>query len=281
MARWVHVLAIVPQNMVSWITGALVRVRWPESLQLKVNAWFVRRFKIDMSEAELALEQYATIEDVFTRRLRPGSRTIAEPLCSPADGTLSRSVTADNNTAVQAKGITYRLDELVFGQEAAVELSGYSTIYLAPHNYHRVHAPVAGTLVGMRYFPGELWPVNRAAVQEIPNLFVRNERLVFDIKTAQGMVYVVMVGALNVGRMQAVAAPDFFSNDFPDRLQSKKGPIDVSFRPCVVKCGDELGTFMLGSTVVVVYEKSFYSQHNFVQTMENTPIMMGNSLLHV
>lgn len=274
-----RIVTILPKNIISYLTGALVRVKWPRPMSRWINAQFVDYFGIDMSEAEFALDSYETIEDVFTRRLKQDARPIQGPVCSPADGTLSFSLAAENNTAIQAKGLSYRLDELFFGEESHfVDLKWYSTVYLAPHNYHRVHSPVSGMLQQIRYYPGDLWPVNAAAVRWVPHLFIRNERLIFDIETEEGgFVYIAMVGAFNVGRIQPTAKTGFYTNPFPHSVSHS--PPKLSIQPTAIKAGDELGIFMLGSTVVLGFDRLLMERHRFVQTSENTSIMMGQSLL--
>lgn len=278
MDGFIKVLAYVPKNLVSWLTGFLVRLRLPFGLQKVLNLLFVRLFGIDMAEAEQPLDAYRCIEDVFIRKLKPGARHTQAVVCSPADGILSISAPSHNGDAVQVKGLTYRLDELVFGARRKEELAWYATVYLAPHNYHRVHAPVSGVVESIRYFPGELWPVNKPAVRTVPGLFVRNERLVFDFRLdGGGRCHVAMVGALNVGRMTSPLLPDFCTNAFHRQLGAS--PREWTELTRVTKAGDELGTFLLGSTVVVVFDQEAARRFRFVQTEKNAPILMGHSLL--
>lgn len=278
MDAFVKILAYVPKNFLSWLTGFVVRLRLPFGLQGALNLLFVRLFGIDMSEAEKPLASYRTIEDVFTRKLKPHVRPVQTSVCSPADGILSISAPAHNGEAVQVKGLTYRLDELVFGAQRKEQLAWYATVYLAPHNYHRVHAPVAGVVESIRYFPGELWPVNQPAVRTVPGLFVRNERLVFDFRLeGGGRCHVVMVGALNVGRMTSPLLPDFCTNALHRQLGAL--PREWTGLARSTKVGEELGTFLLGSTVVVVFDQEAARRFRFVQTGKNAPIMMGRSLL--
>lgn len=278
MEAVIHILGVLPRNLLSYLVGCLVRIRLPKPLNEWANRQFVQFFKIDMAEAEFPLTHYETIEDVFTRRLKEGVREIEAEVCSPADGMLSVSQAAQNNEALQVKGITYSLEELMFAGQPNVEFGWFSTIYLAPHNYHRVHSPISGELTEVRYFPGDLWPVNQAAVKNIPGLFIRNERLVFTITQPDGShVYLAMVGAFNVGRMQANHAPNFFTNQWPRRVSSTSVSLDII--PTAVKAGEELGVFMLGSTVVIGWDKRFLETHRVVQTSGNQPIMMGQSLL--
>ena len=148
----------------------------------------------------------------------------------------------------------YALQELAFGRFDSCdseELSSFATIDLAPHNYHRVHSPVGGVIRKIRYIPGELWPVNEPFVRFMPRLFNRNERLSFEIRLPNGgVVHAVMVGALNVGNLAPI------SKAF---IQPEK---DVEIE---IKSGDELGTFMLGSTVVLVLDSSATDQFDLPQ----------------
>ena len=208
----------IPLNLISYFVGWLVSLEAPSPIGSFLNKAFVFLFSINMKEAEKDISEYKTIQDIFTRKLKDGEREIESVLVSPADGTLSQSALATNDTALQAKGLTYSLKTMVYGENnlGKSNLAAYSTVYLAPHNYHRVHAPVSGLLKAMRYIPGELWPVNQPFVKWFPNIFVRNERLIFDIETSSGaMVHVVMVGALNVGKIYSDFIPGFYPSLHP------------------------------------------------------------------
>ncbi len=271
---------LLPKNLVSWLTGAAMRVKLPKGLAKATCAGFASVFRLDLAEAEHGLDSYATIEDVFTRRLKPGARPIVGPICSPADGYLARSEPAIHGQAVQAKGLDYSLAELIGGRTgagAAPAYVWYQTIYLAPHNYHRVHAPFSGRIESLRYVPGQLWPVNLPFVLRIPRLFARNERLVFNfILPGGGRAAVVMVGALNVGRIVSPLAPDLVTNAL-----ARQTGAEESFRVIGrdVEIGDELGTFMLGSTVIIAYDERALSGNLLVQAQDNRPILMGQTLI--
>ena len=271
----------IPLNLISYIVGWVVSLEAPAPISSMLNRAFVFLFSIDMNEAEKALSEYKTIQDVFTRKLKEGARDIESSVVSPADGTLSQSAKANNDTAVQAKGLTYSLKNLVYGENSLgkSDFGGYTTVYLAPHNYHRVHSPVSGDLVGMRYIPGELWPVNQPCVKWMPNIFVRNERLIFDIKTQSGaMVHAVMVGALNVGKIHSDFISDFYTNSLK---YPKHGIVEELSLPnnINIQAGSELGTFMLGSTVVLAYDEQFVKENNMVEFSGARPIKMGESIL--
>lgn len=271
---------LIPMNALSLMTGKAARWELPAPVQSLSTKAFVKAFGIDMSEAELALEDYATIEDVFTRRLKAGARPIASELCMPADGILSQSGPANNDLAIQAKGLSYSLRELMYGPQATdvAQLSWFATIYLAPHNYHRVHSPIGGTLKHLRYFPGELWPVNSPAVKWTPQLFTRNERLVFSIENEHGLLNVAMVGALNVGRITTPFVPDFASNAKLRRRPQGSPRILELERAHRIVPGQELGTFMLGSTVIIAFDEALAKRYGMSQALPSRPVRMGESL---
>ncbi len=275
----------MPRNLVSYYVGRFFRIRFPRPLALGLNRLFVTILRIDMKEAEKALEGYQTVEDIFTRRLRKGQRSLHPKFCSPCDGYLTYVQPVDSTKdALQVKGSSYSLSHLIFGSPKEKDDSNflpawYSTIYLAPHNYHRVHSPVAGTLNKISYIPGDLWPVNPGFLKKIPSLFCSNERLVFEIQTPDyGKIFVVMVGAMNVGRIQTDFAPDLVTN-LKERIQYYNDlTITVKSIDKPIGQGQELGTFMLGSTVIIVGEKGFQVPMSLDKKDCYHPIKLGASL---
>jgi phosphatidylserine decarboxylase len=274
-------LYILPKNLISYLTGVLVRVKLPRRIQFWINQRFVKLFKIDMSEAEKTLKEYRTIEDVFTRALKEDIRPIQSEFCSPCDGTLAMAGPIEGDTAIQAKGHLYDASELVTGTSRAAHMSTlrhFVTLYLAPHNYHRVHSPVAGKILNIYYLPGELWPVNDMSIQNVPKVFTRNERLSFEIETENGgRCFLVMVGAFNVGRMRSPFIENFHSNDSffkPGRYRH----LELQ-EPQAIAIGEEIGTFMLGSTVVLVLDQTFVSKHKPVTNSQPKNIKLGESIL--
>ena len=211
----------------------------------------------NLSEAELPLGAYASLGDFFARKLREGARTIdpaADAIIAPCDGVIAARGTAVDGALVQAKGRSYRLDELVASTgpgSLAERLTGgeYMTIYLSPKDYHRVHAPVDAQLVSYDYLPGTLWPVNRWATERREGLLARNERVVIRMNAgALGDVALVMVGAAGVGNIRLAHAPD--SATFRGLRERRR----IELSGVAVKKGDELGAFRLGSTVVMVFQ---------------------------
>ncbi len=281
--RLVLGLWVLPQNLISYLVGAMVRVEFPGFVQIFLNKAFVGLFKINMAEAEKPLSGYQSIEDVFTRGLAPNQRKVSGSYVTSADGMLemSRPVVAGQE-AIQAKGLSYSLPELILGHKnGVVNASWYTTIYLAPHNYHRVHAPLSGKVTAVRYIPGRLWPVNRPAVRSVPGLFVKNERLVFDMELPTGgKAWVVMVGAFNVGRMSTRLLPEFVTNAVgqifaPGQYGAKELPLTS---PRAVSAGDEIGIFMLGSTTVVVLDQDARSALNPKEILSPEKVSQGQSL---
>ncbi len=282
----ITLLKFVPKNLVSYMVGALTRLRFPSWLAPLPCGLFVRMFNIDMSEAELPLRDFSSIEEVFTRKLKHTARDIKSPVCSPADGRVTGHGKFHIGEAMQVKGISYSLSELALGRvgndseesEAVANEGFYHTVYLAPHNYHRVHSPVSGELVSLRYIPGNLWPVNEQSVRTVPRLFARNERLTFQIATAHGIVFVVMVGAFNVGRIVASAKPEWCTNDMLRQIRPQYRHYRFD-RPISLKAGDELGLFMLGSTVVSVFPAAFLQEYEFITLPGPQAIKMGDTII--
>jgi len=240
---------LIPKDLSSAVVYRATRSRraW---LKRPLTRWFAKAYGIDMSEAANAdLESYATFNEFFTRELKVDARPIAggaSTLVSPADGVLTEHGAIEGGHLYQAKGIAYTLAELLGETGAAVEaLEGgrYFTIYLAPHNYHRVHAPLDARLVRTRYIPGARFSVSRATAAAIPRLFCRNERVVCWFETGAGPMIVVLVGALNVSSISTFAHGEIASGAARQWPEQPASP---------VARGGEIGRFNMGSTVVVL-----------------------------
>lgn len=239
-----------------WLTAAvyrLARIRTPAVKDVLIRG-FVRLYDVDIGEARNPVpDGFDTFNAFFTRELADGARTVdAEPgtIVSPADGTLSQAGTLAGNTILQAKGFDYSLEDLLvtdLDSAAAFRDGSFATIYLAPYNYHRVHAPFPGELRAMHYVPGDLFSVNTATAATIRGLFRRNERLILHFVTPGGPAVLIFVGALNVG---SISTP--WSGEIRPR---KRGVVETfavdSGKPQVDK-GDLLGWFNMGSTVIIL-----------------------------
>ena len=248
-----EILKILPKNALSRLTGDLVALEHPKWVATHARDWFIKRYNIDMSEAELPVESYPSIAKLFTRKLKPGIRPIGEGLVHPCDGLLTCAEQIESNALVQAKGRHYKLSELLVDDKALTTYGGgaHLVYYLCPTDYHRVHSPIDGEVTEVVHVPGALWPVNEWSVQNIADLFSVNERVIFYIKTALGPVALVMVGATNVGKITVSFDPSLVANVGGSEVVRKK--YDKSVR---IKKGDELGIFNMGSTVVMIYPRN-------------------------
>lgn len=240
---------ILPQNLLSFMTGKLAKTRFPGPIQFAINKTYALSFGVDESLMEKPMRSYESLTAFFTRRLRPGLRPVDGHLVSPADGRLTNSYPIEGGQTLQAKGMNYSAASL--SGEISFEKGWQFTVYLSPKDYHRVHSPVGGELLSIRYIPGKLWPVLPVFVKQMDGLFTFNERLVFEITLPKGgRVFVVMVGSMNVGNMSTRFIKSFATNQNP----LKGGEVKTWQINENLSVGDELGMFMLGSTVVVLLD---------------------------
>lgn len=248
-------MKLLPKCTVSRIFGEFTRLKLPVISKVAKN-WFASHYKLNMSESEYSLSHYANIGELFIRHLMPGARPIADSMVvSPVDGVLSQ--TGTNNQMIQAKGKTYTLDSLLRNDFLARNFEGgvWGTIYLAPFNYHRIHTPIAGKVLGAYYCPGNLWPVNVGSVNRVEGLFCINERLITHLDCGDGAeMLVVKVGATNVGRIAVEYTDELLTN--AKKLPKSEPRLD--WKPTTeinLKKGEELGRFEMGSTVILVANK--------------------------
>jgi phosphatidylserine decarboxylase len=249
---------MVPKRAVSGAISWGVSLGIPAPLRTLMLSRFARIYGIDVTEAEKPISEYAGFDEFFTRKLRPGARPIdALPgrVNSPADGTIVECGLATAGKLLQAKGSHFDLAGLLGDAKAAQRLEGgaYLITYLSPKDYHRVHSPVGGLVVGWRHVPGTLFSVGAASIRREPELFVRNERFITLIEMdGGGLVAVVMVAAVGVGHVTVSYDPEvathrseFFRAALRHRQYDDPKPI---------RRGEELGIFHLGSTTIVVFE---------------------------
>jgi phosphatidylserine decarboxylase len=264
---------LLPKNALSAAVYRIARSRraW---IARPLTRWFARAYRVDLGEAEQTdLEGYPTFNDFFTRALRPGARPLAgdgDTVVSPADGILSEHGTIDGDTLLQAKGRRYTLGELLEEDGATTDAlrgGSYCTIYLAPRNYHRVHAPLDARLLRTRYVPGSRFGVSLGTAAAIDKLFCRNERVVCWFETAVGPMVVVLVGALNVSSVSTFTRGEIASGAPRSWVEDD--------RPTVAR-GAEIGRFNLGSTVVVVFGP--HAVHWSAHLARGTEIAMGAPL---
>ena len=247
-------LTLLPKVALSRVTGLLTDIPVPRPLRRAYYGWFSRRYGVNLDEVGVDLRRFRSLSRFFGRELRPDARPIAPgaALVWPCDGKIVTSGPVEQGQIPQVKGQDYPLAELLIDAELATRLAegSQATIYLAPGDYHRVHIPIDGQRLRHWHVPGGLFPVNPAAVRAIPDLFTRNERVVFELRLADGRAAaMVMVAALNVGNIEV---------RFPT-----SGPVSR---------GDEAGAFGFGSTVVVIVEKG---EPAFASLPPETVVRMG------
>ncbi len=263
----------LPQNAMSRTMGKITASRFS---RLAIRH-YIRMYNIDVSAIEKPVTEYKSLKEFFVRKLKPGARPIeADPraIISPVDGTVSQMGDIQEGTLIQAKGKNYQVAELL-GHDPG--LSGrfagglFITIYLSPRDYHRIHAPVDGTLTKYSYLPGRLYPVNQMGVEHVEKLFARNERLITFIDNQEvGTVAVVKVGALFVGSVKVV-----YNRATTNVRGGRQITEEIVDRPHVKK-GDELGWFEFGSTVILLFEKN---QIEWAQGIrEGAALRMGQKL---
>jgi phosphatidylserine decarboxylase len=248
---------IFPKRALSGAIGWGGTRSLPNALRAAMLTRFARVYGIDVSEAEKSLAEYTGFDDFFTRRLRPGARPIDDApgrVVSPADGKVVECGIVDTGKLLQAKGVLFSLEELLGDAQAAKRLEGgaYLITYLSPKDYHRVHSPVGGHVVGWRHIPGVLFPVNAGSVRREPRLFVGNERFVHFIQGDAGFAAVVMVAAVGVGHVTASYDEDVATH----RSQFLRAGVSHRHyeQPRPIARGGELGIFHLGSTTIAVFE---------------------------
>ena len=230
LLRWMTELT--SRKFVSKMTGAFAKSRISRPLIRR----FAQIYRIEMEEVEKRLEEYASLNEFFPRRLKPGSRPVdpsPDALVSPVDAKITACGFVRDGQLLHIKGQDYTLHELLGGSPRIPQfLQGFFwVLYLSPRDYHRIHAPCAGEIVETEHLSGRVYPVNDTGLRLIRRVLSRNERLVTYIRHDKGEVALVKVGALNVSSIRYVEP-----------------------RPDVLNRGDELAYFEFGSTVVLLTE---------------------------
>jgi phosphatidylserine decarboxylase len=263
----------LPHHFLSRIMLRLTRCKIKRLKNFAIKK-FIKAFKVDMSLAvEEAPEKYQSFNDFFTRALKAEARPLAlgeNNIISPVDGAISQMTAINNNTIVQAKGQGYSVESLLGDSDMAkqFENGNFTTLYLSPRDYHRIHMPVDGTLKKVIHVPGRLFSVNPATVHNVPALFARNERVVCFFETPVGPMAFVLVGAIFVASIETV-----WQGEITPPTHHKIRSWDHTTNPVNLKQGEEMGRFNMGSTVIMLFAKDamkWLEEHN-----ETDPVQMG------
>ena len=243
---------ILPQHFLSRIVYALMRseVTWVKNLLISLIS---RIAGINYDEA-LSPDpaDYASFNAWFTRALKPGARTFdpdPKAFLSPCDGKISETGGLDESRILQAKGKDYSVQDLLAGDPVCSQLAdGYfSTIYLSPKDYHRIHMPLTGRLQRMIHVPGRLFSVAPYTARHVSRLFARNERVIAVFDTDAGPLVMVLVGAMLVSSTETVWAGEVTPT------KNKEVTVkDYSSENISLAKGDEMGRFNMGSTVILL-----------------------------
>ena len=263
-------LTLLPKNLISKIFGYFSTMKLPRFMMIPILKAFAKAYKINLSEAELEIKEYASLNQFFTRALRAEARIIdsaPNAVVSPTDSKITSFGNINQSTIIQAKGIDYSVKELLGSEKFYPHFTNgkYITFYLSPQDYHRIHSPFAGQILGYYYEPGKLFPVNDLAVLNIRGLFPKNERLITFLQTEYGKIAVIKVGASNVGKIRVTYDNKIVTNNWI-RFAKEHHYKDVSI---MIEKGSEMGRFEMGSTVILVFEND---------TIDLTNIQLGDKI---
>ncbi|MGY8903179.1 MAG: archaetidylserine decarboxylase [Burkholderiales bacterium] len=271
----------MPKQAMTRLAHFVANARWGGVTQW-IIADFVRRYGVNMAEAQHeGISHYSTFNEFFTRALRPDARPLAHAdLVCPVDGAISQCGAISGDQIFQAKGHTYSTMALLGGDAAlAAPFNGgtFATIYLSPKDYHRIHMPMAARLLRMVHVPGVLFSVNPATARSIPGLFARNERVVCVFESDFGVGHgvkpwaLVLVGATIVGSM-ATAWHGVVNPPRPGLLREW----DYAGQHTILGQGQEMGRFLLGSTVVVLFPPGLVQLN--VQWTAGLPVRLNEAM---
>lgn len=239
----------------SQLFGKFAGKAFPSSMQKLINASYVKLMGLDMSEFQPA-SSYETLNKLFTRHLRE-SRAFnldGSVMISPCDALISECGKVHDFNSFQIKGMKYKIDELLGEHIDAknkhrVKNGRFVNFYLSPSDYHRYHIPINCRITKAIHIPGKLYPVNFTYLNKQPDLFIENERVVIECFTQEDEIfYMVLVGALNVGKMEVSFEPNIQTNS------EIRESVVYEYDGLNMDKGDDFGCFQMGSTIVLITE---------------------------
>jgi phosphatidylserine decarboxylase len=266
---------LIPKQAITALAGKLASAK-AGKLTTAVIRWFVKRYQVNMAEAaEPNIEAYESFNEFFTRPLKKGARRItkADFIC-PVDGAISQFGDIKADQIFQAKGHQYSTLAMLAGDKALAanfQNGSFATLYLSPKDYHRIHMPCDGTLKSMTYVPGDLFSVNPTTAQGVPGLFARNERVICEFDSAHGTFVLILVGATIVGSMATV----WHGVVNPPRVGRITTWIYEN-QSITFKQGEEMGRFLLGSTVVMLFPQDTVKFNS--KWTPTKPIQLGEKM---
>lgn len=246
---------LLPKQRLTTFAGRVAGAKGG-TMTTRLIRWFVGKYGVDMNEAENPdIASYKSFNEFFTRPLKPGVRPLAQAdFVCPVDGAISQFGGIDDHHILQAKGHRFTTTELVGGDAALAAQfrhGSFANLYLSPKDYHRLHMPCDGKLTRMIYVPGALFSVNPTTARGVPNLFARNERVVCVFESPEhGPFVMVLVGATIVGSMATV-----WHGVVNPKRTNKVSEWTYADQDIVLKKGEEMGRFLLGSTIVMLFRQ--------------------------
>jgi phosphatidylserine decarboxylase len=269
---------LLPKHRMTALAGLIARSEGGAATTRLIR-WFVGKYGVDMSEAANPdIGSYKTFNDFFTRPLKVGARPLADAdFTCPVDGAISQLGAIDDHHIVQAKGHRFTTTELVGGDHALAAKfrhGSFANLYLSPRDYHRLHMPCDGKLVRMIYVPGALFSVNPTTARGVPNLFARNERVVCVFESPEhGPFVMVLVGATIVGSMATV-----WHGVVNAKRSGAVSDWTYAEQAIVLKQGEEMGRFLLGSTIIMLFGKGTITFNE--DWMPERTVRLGEAMGH-
>ena len=274
MDRWsILLLKILPQHFLSSLIGKLTKI---ERVWLKkfIISQFIKKYKVNLTQAiEKDALNYKNFNSFFTRAIDLKYRPISDKkIISPVDGKISFMGNLNENSNISVKNSSFVLSNLLANDHEKIKEfknSEFVTIYLSPKDYHRIHIPFDGQLKKMVFVPGSLFSVNELSVRSVPNIFSKNERLIFYFETEGGLMALIMVGAIFVGSMQTVWHGDIKEKEL--KTWDYQDTKDFYFAK-----GDEIARFNMGSTVIILNSNE---KNSFLSGLLGKPVLMGERIV--
>ena len=265
-----YFLWILPRNIFSRICGHIADLNIPSFALEPLIKLFSQIYKVNLAESEKNISEFRNFNEFFTRQLIKSARPVDQgknSIISPVDGFIGEFGTISNGKLIQAKGLEYRIDDLLDDPNRTKKYTDgtYITVYLAPQNYHRIHSMINGEVREFSYIPGDLWTVSPLGLHHVSNLFARNERLTTYIHSEKGECAIVKVGATVVGRIRV---------NYHNQISNLKGALSkrvILDNPFYLKKGQEIGLFELGSTVICLFPP---------KQIELYELMVGQSIIY-
>ncbi len=295
-------MPVLPKDDLSYWVGRLVHQKLPDPVRLASMEAFVKAYNIDMTEAELPLEAYKSIGDLFTRKLKEDLRPLGTGLVHPCDSKIAEAGIVEDGRLTQVKGVTYTCEELLQNKNVAELFKNgtFATYYLCPTDYHRVHIPLDVSVEEVIHIPGAFWPVNPWSVANVKNLYAINERVAMIFRTDQGeRLALVMVAATNVGAITCSFEPRInstlrqsgraithihYGGDGMRSSVERRNPSVLDGPAIHLKKGEEAGIFSMGSSVVMLMDQGISQRlglnESLLAEMKNQAVRLGQSLLN-